>query len=147
MKRIAAMLAMILVPLACGETDVDGGRAAVMDTVPEVEPVDLDTVAWFVEGRTVVFDDRTWIVAGEPVIDPVVERAGEFEGTPLYADVNTTPPYDELFVPLEDDYWQLLEEGPSPASDTIPVDTPAADSVPGDTMTADTVATGSPAAG
>lgn len=123
MKRAAVLIVMSLVPLACGDTDVDGGGDAMIDTVPEVEPVELDTVAWFQEGRTVEFDGRTWILAGEPVIDPVVERVGEFEGTPLYAEVNVSPPYNELFVPLENDYWQMLEEGPTPATDTIPVDT------------------------
>lgn len=111
MQRAAILVLAGLALVACGETDVDGAREA-LDTVPEVQPVDLDTVSWFVEGRPVEFEGRTWIVAGEPVIDPVVERVGEFEGTPLYAEVNTMQPHNELFVPLEHDYWQLLEEGP-----------------------------------
>lgn len=133
MQRAAILSLAALAALACGETDVDGARQA-MDTVPAVEPVDLDTVDWFVEGRTVEFDDRTWLVAGEPVIDPVVERVGEFEGTPLYAEVNTMEPYNELFIPLENDYWQMLERGPA-AADTLPVDTTVPmDSVPGVTV-------------
>lgn len=123
MKRAAILLLVGLVA-ACGDTDADGAREAVLDTTLTVEPVDLDTVDWFIEGRVVEFNDRTWIPAGEPVIDPVVERVGEFEGTPLYAEVNVSPPYNELFVPLEDDYWQLLEEGAtSPTAepmDTVP---------------------------
>lgn len=137
MKRAALLILAAVIPLACGDTDTDGGREAVTeDSVPEVHPVDLDTVAWFTEGRTVEFDDRTWLVAGEPVIDPVVERVGEFEGTPLYAEVNVSPPYNELFVPLEDDYWQMLEEGPMEPSDTVPVDSLMADTdtTPGDSM-------------
>lgn len=123
MKRAAILLLVGLVA-ACGDTDADGAREAVLDTTLTVEPVDLDTVDWFIEGRVVEFNDRTWIPAGEPVIDPVVERVGEFEGTPLYAEVNVSPPYNELFVPLENDYWQLLEEGAtSPTAepmDTVP---------------------------
>lgn len=74
-----------------------------------------------------------------PVIDPVVERVGQFEGTPLYADVNTAPPYDELFVPLANDYWQLLEEGPTGVTDTAAADTTATDSM-ADSMAADPMA-------
>ena len=123
MKR-AAILTLVALAAACGETDVDGGREVAADTALDVEPVDLDTIAWFNEGRDVVFNERSWIPAGEPVIDPVVERVGEFEGTPLYAEVNTSSPYNELYVPLEDDYWQLLEEAPAPPTegplDTVP---------------------------
>lgn len=126
MKRTAILMLVTLVAAGCGDTDVDGGREAMADTTIEVEPVDLDTIAWFTEGRDVVFNDRSWIVAGEPVIDPIVERVGEFEGTPLYAETNTAPPYNELYVPLEDDYWQLLEEGPDTPGemgDTTAMDT------------------------
>ncbi|MDX1675134.1 MAG: hypothetical protein R3314_10105 [Longimicrobiales bacterium] len=123
MKRIA-ILTLVGLAAACGETDVDGGREVARDTTATVEPVDLDTVAWFVEGRDVVFNERAWIVAGEPVIDPVVERVGEFEGTPLFAEVNTMPPYDALYVPLEDDYWQMLEEAPAAPAEG-PMDTTA----------------------
>ncbi|MFO7894114.1 MAG: hypothetical protein R6U63_10280 [Longimicrobiales bacterium] len=121
MKRAAILLLVGLVA-ACGDTDADGAREAALDTTLTVEPVDLDTVDWFIEGRVVEFNDRTWIPAGEPVIDPVVERVGEFEGTPLYAEVNVSPPYNELFVPLENDYWQLLEEGATTPT-TGPMDT------------------------
>ena len=126
MKRTAILMLVSLVAAACGDTDVDDGREAMADTTLQVEPVDLDTIAWFTEGRVVEFNERTWIVAGEPVIDPIVERVGEFEGTPLYAEVNTTSPYNALYVPLEHDYWQLLEEGPD-----VPVET-------GDTTAMDT---------
>lgn len=122
MKR-AAILILAGLAAACGDTDVDGGREAVADTAIDVEPVNLDTVDWFTEGRPVEFAGRTWLVAGEPVIDPAVERVGEFEGTPLFAEVNTAQPYNELFVPLENDYWQMLEEGPVEARDTAPADT------------------------
>ncbi|MGK7312521.1 MAG: hypothetical protein ACN0LA_09825 [Candidatus Longimicrobiales bacterium M2_2A_002] len=125
MKRTAILMLVTLVAAACGDTDVDGGAEAMADTTPTVEPVDLDTIAWFTEGRDVVFNDRTWIVAGEPVIGPVVERVGEFEGTPLYAETNTAPPYNALYVPLENDYWQLLEEGPDVPGE--PGDTAALD--------------------
>ena len=123
MKRVA-ILALAALVAACGETDVDGGREVAGDAVAEVETVALDTVDWFTEGRDVVFNERAWIPAGEPVLDPAVERVGEFEGTPLYVEVNTSAPYDALFVPLENDYWQMLEEAPAAPTagpmDTVP---------------------------
>lgn len=126
MKRTAILMFVSLIAVACGDTDVDGGQEAMADTALQVEPVDLDTIDWFTEGRDVVFNERSWIIAGEPVIDPIVERVGEFEGMPLYAEVNTTPPYNALYVPLEDDYWQMLEEGPDvpvESGDTTAMDT------------------------
>ncbi len=118
MRRTALLLVPLLLA-GCGDTDVadrgeelePGQELEDMGMERDVEPVDLDTVAWFTEGRTVALNDRTWIVAGEPIFDPAVEYVGEFEGTPLYADVGVSPPYDALYVPLENDYWQLLEEG------------------------------------
>ena len=53
MKR-AAILCLVGVAAACGETDVDGGREVLTDTTITVEPVDLDTVDWFIAGRDVV---------------------------------------------------------------------------------------------
>ena len=121
------MTLMALVLTACGDTDVanrggelePGQEVEDLGLERDVEPVDLDTVAWLAEGGTLDFDGRTWIIAGEPVFDPDVEWVGEARGTPLYAEVGTSPPYDELFIPLENDYWQLMEEGAAgAASDT-----------------------------
>lgn len=109
--------------MACGETDVaergdelaPGQEQGSHELQREVQPVTLDTLRWFNEGRTVTFNDRDWIVAGEPIYDPAVEHVGEFEGTPLYTEVNVMPPYTQLFIPLDKDYWQLLEPvNPSP---------------------------------
>jgi hypothetical protein len=125
MKR-TAMLLITLVLAGCGDTDVanrggelePGQEIEDMGMERDVEAVDLDTVAWFNEGRTVEFNDRTWIVAGEPIFDPDVTYVGEFEGTPLYAEVGVSSPYNGLYIPLENDYWQFLEEGGVPAPDT-----------------------------
>ena len=143
MKRVPILVLVTLMTAACGDTDVDRGGEAMTDTTPAVEPVQLDTIDWFTEGRDVMFNERSWVVAGEPVIDPIVERVGEFEGTPLYAEVNTAPPYNALYIPLEDDYWQLLEEGPDvpvEIDDTTAMDTTAMDTTAMDTTAMDTTA-------
>ncbi|MFP4623373.1 MAG: hypothetical protein ACLFRX_04270 [Gemmatimonadota bacterium] len=122
MRPVTIVMLAALAVSACGETDVQdrGGEPAPGEEVEDmglerkVEPVNLDTVAWFSEGRTVTFENRNWILAGEPVFDPAVVYVGEFEGTPLYAEVGEASPHDALFIPLENDYWQLLEPGTAP---------------------------------
>lgn len=104
----------------CADTDVEntGGEIAPGQELEDsgveldVEPVDLAETPWFAEGRSVRFNDRNWVVVGEPIFDPAVEHVGDFEATPLYAEVNGTPPYAALYIPLEDDYWQRLGPGP-----------------------------------
>lgn len=83
-------------------------------TENDVETVRLDTVTWFTEGRTVEFQDGTWIMVGEPVYDPIVERVGEFEGTPLYARVGVAAPA-ALYIPVGGNYWQRLEPTTAPS--------------------------------
>lgn len=116
-------LALALVGLAaCGDTDVanrgddvqPGQEIEDSGVELDVDPVDLEAQRWFREGGTVEFGNRTWILAGEPIYDPAVEYVGEYEGTPLYADVNTAQPYRELFIPLEHDYWQMLQPTQQP---------------------------------
>ncbi len=123
MKRVAILMLAGLIA-GCGETDVDGGREAALDTTIEVEPVDLDTVDWFTEGRTMVFAGYNWIPTGEPVYDPAgIEKVGEFEGTPLYAEVGTMSPYTKLFVPLPNDYWQTFDRAAATTRPVAPSDT------------------------
>jgi hypothetical protein len=84
-----------------------------------VEPVDIQAQRWFREGRTLEFGDRRWVAVNEPIFDPAVAYVGEFEGTPLYAEVNMSPPYSKLFIPLENDYWQVLEQGRGTGPDSL----------------------------
>lgn len=114
MRSMAMIVLAALLTVGCEETDAPGAENG-------VEPVDMDTVAWLNEGRTVEFNDRSWILTGEPVYDPTVEHVGEFEGTPLYANLGVTPPYSALYIPLDMDYWQRLEPvgaSPMPETDT-----------------------------
>lgn len=129
LARAPALALVALLPLAaCEETDVPdtGGQIAPgeeRDGAPaelEVEPVDLEEQAWFREDGTVEFGGRSWSLSGEPIYDPAVEYVGEYQGTPLYADVNTMQPYSELFIPLENDLWQMLVPEPANLADTLP---------------------------
>lgn len=130
MRRTMMAALAALAAVACGDTDVAnrGGEPAAEQRIEDsgreldVQPVDIEATAWFREGRSIEFNNRRWVLAGEPVFDPAVERVGEFEGTPLYSEVNVSPPYSELYIPLDNDYWQRLEAGPqepaAPADDT-----------------------------
>ncbi len=77
----------------------------------EVRGYDPDSLAWFREGRPVVFETREWRPIGRPLPAPAdaFRRVGAFEGMSLYAAEDDAPPYDTLFFPLGNDLWQPLE--------------------------------------
>ncbi|MFW6206006.1 MAG: hypothetical protein ACOC5I_02085 [Gemmatimonadota bacterium] len=120
MQRVPILLVTVLVAVACGDTDTDGARAPETDAAVQVEPVDLDTLAWYTESRPVEFGGRMYLPVDPPVQNPVVDSVGTFEGTPLYVDADATIPYDRLLVPLEQDYWKVLELGPRMETDSAP---------------------------
>lgn len=98
----------------CADTDVENteeAREALGNgegVELNVQPVDLENQRWFQEGRTVEFGGRDWLLTGEPMYDIPVAPVGEFEGMTLFAETGVTGPHSELFIPLEDDYWQRL---------------------------------------
>lgn len=126
MRRSALLVLAALAMGACQDTDVTNRGEAVepgqeiedMGAEKDVAAVDLDTLSWFTESGTVEFQNRTWIMVGEPVFDPAVEYVGEYQGTPLYAEVGVAPPYDGLYIPLEGDLWQRLESSSAATPDT-----------------------------
>ncbi len=89
---------------------------------PEVEGYHPDSLAWFREGRTVIFETRNWRPVGQPLPAPAdaFQRVGEFEGMALYAAAEDSPPYDTLFFPLGNDLWQPLEPADSVLSENNP---------------------------
>ncbi|HKJ93058.1 MAG TPA: hypothetical protein VJ957_07810 [Longimicrobiales bacterium] len=115
----AVALTLVLSALACGRGDRTEGAATTEDTIPAYNP---DTLAWVKQDRPVVFDDRGWLRTGETVKHPSVVRAGQFEGTVLYAPADETLPYQRLLIPVGDGRWQMLEpiaRVPEPGSDTV----------------------------
>ena len=118
MRRTTAMLVAALLMTGCGDGD-GADRAAEpaaeappgdgAGTVSADESVTIQNAPWFREGGILEFNGRQWIISGEPVFDPAVEQVGEYQGTPLFAEPNVAPPRSRLFVPLGDDYWQMLE--------------------------------------
>ncbi|HLU25128.1 MAG TPA: hypothetical protein VKZ58_05435 [Longimicrobiales bacterium] len=70
-----------------------------------------DELAWFREGRPVVFGGREWRPVGQPFEQEraAFVRVGEFEGMALFAAAGDEPPYEHLFFPLGGDVWQTLE--------------------------------------
>ncbi|HEX6938990.1 MAG TPA: hypothetical protein VF158_06220 [Longimicrobiales bacterium] len=89
---------------------------------PEVEGYDLDSLAWFREGRPVVFETRSWRPIGQPLpaSSDAFRRVGEFEGMALYAAADDSPPYDTLYFPLGNDLWQPLGPADSVLSERSP---------------------------
>lgn len=123
LKALCLLIPLAAAFTACDETDVpatDGSAAPGQEieggTQVAVEPVDLQAQRWFRESGLVEFGGRSWLITGEPVYDPAVERVGEYQGTLLYAEVGTARPYGALFIPLENDLWQML----TPASEEFP---------------------------
>jgi hypothetical protein len=115
------MLRLVLVALLGLLTTACPDRDARMDGEAPVEPVDVDTLAWFGEGRTVEHGGYRWVIVGPPVYEPLaLTRAGDFEGTPLYGQRGVTAPPRRLFIPVGGGYWQMLERGEPVA----PTDTP-----------------------
>lgn len=125
--RIGAVALLATMVAACGDTDVanrgeeiaPGQEIEDSGVELDVQAVELEAQPWFRQGGTVSFEGRTWLLTGEPVYDPAVEHVGEYQGTPLYAEVGTAAPYRELFIPLENDYWQMLTPATEPGEDTV----------------------------
>jgi hypothetical protein len=57
---------------------------------------------WFVQQQEVLFNDGNWVPFGVTRIiqPPNLQRVGEFEGTPLFAEAGRMAPYEVLYVPV-----------------------------------------------
>lgn len=131
-RMIAAPLAAVslaaLVASACGrEAGEDVGpppaaEEAPLPARPEVEGYNPDSLAWFREGRPVVFETREWRPVGQPLPATAesFRRVGAFEGMALYAAREDSPPYDTLFFPLGNDLWQPLAAEETVISESSP---------------------------
>jgi hypothetical protein len=114
MHRVTLVAALALLVAACPDRDAH-------EEGDGVRPVDLDTVAWYRDGRAVEHDGYRWVITGPPVYEPLaLTPAGDFEGTPLYGERGVAPPPRRLYVPVGGGYWQMLERG----QPETPVDTP-----------------------
>lgn len=115
-----------LVAGACGREAGEEAEPAAAETPfperPEVEGYDPESLAWFREGRPVVFEAREWRPVGRPLPAPAdaFQKVGEFEGMALYAAREDSPPYDTLFFPLGNELWQPLEAAETVISENSP---------------------------
>lgn len=130
-RTTAAFLALASVPLVAGACGREAGEEAepapaAAETPfperPEVEGYDPESLAWFREGRPVVFEAREWRPVGRPLPAPAdaFQKVGEFEGMALYAAREDSPPYDTLFFPLGNELWQPLEAAETVISENSP---------------------------
>jgi hypothetical protein len=126
MGRIMMVALAALVVAACPDQPARTGE-------PTGDPVDLDTLTWVVEGRVVEHDGSRWAMVGPPVFEPLaLEQVGEFEGTPLYAEPGTVPPFQRLYIPIGSGYWQMLDrvETADPVEPADPDVQPGTEGVP-----------------
>lgn len=122
MRRVILVAIMGLCVAACPDQEARPGE-------PAAEPVDVDTLAWFGEGRTVEYQGYRWVIVGPPVYDPLaLERVGDFEGTPLYGEQGVATPHRRLYIPVGGGYWQMLERVDTPGPGQPP---PEGDVQPG----------------
>lgn len=104
MKRLFLVALIGLLAAACPERE--GSPAG----EPSVQPVDVDTLAWFGEGRSVEHAGYRWVIVGPPVYEPLaLTQVGEFEGTPLYGERGVASPPRRVYIPVGGGYWQMLE--------------------------------------
>lgn len=104
MKRLVLTGLVIVIMAACGDPDADRTGE------PAVEAVDVDTLAWVMQGRVVEHEGSRWVMVGPPVYEPLaLTHVGEFEGTPLYAERGVATPQRRLYIPVGGGYWQMLE--------------------------------------
>lgn len=118
MQRLILVALIGLATAACPDRPERPGE-------PAVEPVNMDTLAWVMEGRVVEHEGGRWTIVGPPVYEPVaLAHIGEFEGTPLYAERGVATPPRRIYIPVGGGYWQMLERiatmDPSEATEADP---------------------------
>lgn len=112
--RLIVVAASVLLFAACPDPDARD---------PGVETVNMDTLSWVQDGRTVEYGGNRYAPVGPPVYEPMaLTHTGEFEGTPLYVERGTAAPQRRLFIPVGGGYWQMLErldlmDSPTPGAD------------------------------
>lgn len=116
MRRLILVMLIGVAVAACPEPDARAGE-------PPIEPVDMDTLAWAVEGRSIEYGDARWVMVGPPVYEPLaLTRVGEFEGTPLYGERGVASPARRIYIPVGGGYWQMLERGQPIEQGEVPPD-------------------------
>lgn len=79
---------------------------------------DLTAYEWYRRGEPLVAAGFAFQPDGIPRIIPLdsLHRAGNYQGVDYYARNGVTQPYDTLFVPVFEEFWQpFLPVGPAPA--------------------------------
>ncbi len=127
MARMILVTVIALAVAGCPEPETRAGQ-------PPVESVDMDTLSWATEGRSVEHGGARWVMVGPPVYEPLaLTQVGNFEGTPLYAERGVAEPQRRLYIPVGGGYWQMLERGqaidPAEAPGDVPGGVPGLDPV------------------
>jgi hypothetical protein len=85
---------------ATGDTVINGTRFA--QAYPASAPNYAVGASWFIGSSELKFDNREWVKYGvaRVVQPPQLQRAGEFQGTPVFAEAGATAPFTILYVPV-----------------------------------------------
>jgi hypothetical protein len=69
---------------------------------PATAPNYAAGASWFIQSSDMTFDTRQWVKYGvtRVVQPPQLQRAGEFQGTPVFAEAGATAPFSILYVPV-----------------------------------------------
>lgn len=79
---------------------------------------DLTIYDWYRRGEPLVAGGFAFQPAGTPRAIPLdsLDRAGNYQGVDFYVRNGAGEPFDTLFVPVFEDFWQpFLPVGPAPA--------------------------------
>lgn len=100
---------------AQGDTLVGPSRTAISELRPAMDFAGsyADGAAWFTGDEPIELDDREYSKSGEPLRLECadIERVGEHQGVPLFADRSQERPYDIVYVPVMPGLWQGYEHG------------------------------------
>ena len=100
---------------ARGDTLVGPSRTPISELRPAVDFTGAyaDGKEWFTGDEPLEFEEREYSKSGEPLrLDCAkIERVGEHEGVPLFADRSHERPFDIVYVPVTPGVWQGYEHG------------------------------------
>lgn len=100
---------------AQGDTLVGPSRVSISELRPVVDFAGnyAQGKQWFEDDEPLEFEEREYSKSGEPLrlncAD--IERVGEHEGVPLFADRSQERPLDMVYVPVTPGVWQGYEHG------------------------------------
>lgn len=112
---LATGVAAQVMVTAQGDTLVGPSRVSISELRPVVDFAGeyAQGKQWFADDEPIEFEEREYSKSGEPLRLNCrdIERVGEHEGVPLFADRSQERPLDMVYVPVAPGVWQGYEHG------------------------------------